>query len=491
MSRYAVLLLVLVFGLMIHSSCVKSIQFYTGDDINLKFSTDTLRFDTVFTTQGSATRLLKVFNSRDEPIRIKRIHLEDNTHGYFKMNIDGIPGNDQRDIEILGKDSIYIFVEVTIDPDLPVSISPFVITEAIAFQFHSVSQRLPVEAWGQNAIYIPNNSNSKGLARLTCAMGEVVWDDPRPYVIFGALLIDSCVLRIQQGTRVFIHGGVAGTPDQGFYTDGVIYTQPDGVLRIEGTVDQPVVLRTDRLEPAFDNTPGQWGGIRLGPSSKGHRVSHARILHSVVGILIDSAATLEISSSEIAWTTSSGLLSYAGDITADNLLFHHNGRNGIQLSLGGRHRFDYCTIANFNNQSDAVFASNLYCLDPLCQDFYLIPMDLEMRNCIITGNQKDEMNLIDGTEGALGAFVTRFSHSYLRLEDFFKQQQWSQFMDQCPGCILYNPSDKLFFDLGKDDYTLDSMSVVRKKGVPIPELPLDIRGHMRDGVTPDMGCYAY
>ena len=42
----------------------------------LEFSLDTLRFDTVFTERGSATRILKVYNPNDESVRISRIALE-------------------------------------------------------------------------------------------------------------------------------------------------------------------------------------------------------------------------------------------------------------------------------------------------------------------------------------------------------------------------------------------------------------------------------
>ena len=50
--------LILIF---VFQSCYKT-DYYDGSEVNLRFSVDTLVFDTVFTTVGSATRILKVYN---------------------------------------------------------------------------------------------------------------------------------------------------------------------------------------------------------------------------------------------------------------------------------------------------------------------------------------------------------------------------------------------------------------------------------------------
>ena len=176
---------VAVAWLFVLGGCLKEPSVYSGSDVSLSFSVDTLRFDTVFTTQGSSTRLVKLFNPKDQAVRISEIRFKDGTSPFFRMNVDGISGDSFQDVEILAKDSIYLFVEVTIDPDLPVSISPFIVSDAIILVTNGNTQQIVLEAWGQNAIYIPNNSNSKGLALLSCDNQEILWNDPRPYVIFG------------------------------------------------------------------------------------------------------------------------------------------------------------------------------------------------------------------------------------------------------------------------------------------------------------------
>ncbi len=472
------------------TGCIKEPDIYTGSDVSLTFSVDTLRFDTVFTTQGSATRLVKLFNPKDQIIRISSISFAQGSSPFFRMNVDGIAGDQFQNVEILPKDSIYLFVEVTIDPDQPSSVSPFVVHDAITLVTNGHTQQIILEAWGQNAIYIPNNSNSAGLALLSCDNMEIVWNDPRPYVIFGVLLIDSCTLRMMPGTRVHLHGGVVPN-ENGFYTDGLIYTLQQGRIQVEGTRDKPVIFRSDRLEPEFATLPGQWGGIRLGPGSTGHTFRHAVIHNSISGIYVDSSATVQISDSEIGWTSGSGLVSYAGDILADNVLIHNSGRNGIQIALGGMHQFQYCTIANYGNTAEALSASNIFCLDPLCSEAYVLPLNMTFVNCILTGNNQDEITMIDGTGGSPGAFQYSFSHSLVRVKDLLKMDQWPDFFDQSTNCLNYSFGQPLFRDLNEDDFHLDTLSVVEGLALPLPAVPLDLDGVFRDQVMPDIGCFEY
>ena len=90
-------------------SCRPDENFTTNSSDSLEFSVDTLRFDTVFTELGSATRFFKVYNRNDKPIRISNIRIEGTNAAFFRMNVDGIPSNDQTDVEVRAQDSIYVF----------------------------------------------------------------------------------------------------------------------------------------------------------------------------------------------------------------------------------------------------------------------------------------------------------------------------------------------------------------------------------------------
>ena len=108
-------------------ACNKEDDFLLDSSAELSFSVDTLSFDTVFTELGSATRILKIYNTNDQPVRINKISLERGSASAFRLNIDGLPISEATDVEILANDSLYIFAEVTVDPDNPLSISPYVI----------------------------------------------------------------------------------------------------------------------------------------------------------------------------------------------------------------------------------------------------------------------------------------------------------------------------------------------------------------------------
>ena len=60
--------------LIISYSCEKE-EFNTSINANLAFSTDTILFDTIFTTIGSSTQRFKVRNPYNENIKISSISL--------------------------------------------------------------------------------------------------------------------------------------------------------------------------------------------------------------------------------------------------------------------------------------------------------------------------------------------------------------------------------------------------------------------------------
>ncbi|MFW5831745.1 MAG: hypothetical protein ACOCVA_05815, partial [Prolixibacteraceae bacterium] len=86
-------------------------------DAQLAFSTDTVMFDTIFTTVGSITQNLRVYNPYNESILISSIRLGKGEFSNFRLNINGRTVTEAYDVEIPARDSIYIFVEVTVDPN--------------------------------------------------------------------------------------------------------------------------------------------------------------------------------------------------------------------------------------------------------------------------------------------------------------------------------------------------------------------------------------
>jgi len=473
------------------TSCTK-IEFVEDSSAALEFSHDTLSFDTVFTTVGSATRSFRVHNRNDKFIRISKISVvQDRT--FFRMNVDGLVGNTLTDIEIPPNDSIWVFFEVTVDPDEPFSMSPFVINEQVTFETNGNQQSVVLEAWGQNANYIPNRSAVGEQRLITCDLNEWVWDDPRPYVIYGVLVIDSCTLTMPPGTQVYVHGGFGRLPDGTRYSDGILFFLRNGKLNIAGTAEDPVVIQGDRLESTFAETSGQWGRIHLDDLSRGHEIEHAVIKNSILGIYVDSLADLNIRNSIIQNTSSSGLIGYRANIEAENCLFHSSGGNNVTITLGGSYNFKYCTLANYGTPTEALRASNFTCLDdPLeCNQPVAARLSLNFVNSIITGSSRDEISLIDAVPDDPDFFSYRFDHCIVRVDELLDANAWPDFFDNCTDCLEDMRDDPLFVDANGGEFHLDTLSLAEQMATPLQSIRQDLEARDRDLANPDIGCYEY
>ena len=74
----------------------------------LKFSNDTIIFDTSFHSIGTPTKILTVYNQNNFNITTN-ILLSSSNNGVFRMNIDGEPVENQKEIEIASNDSIFSY----------------------------------------------------------------------------------------------------------------------------------------------------------------------------------------------------------------------------------------------------------------------------------------------------------------------------------------------------------------------------------------------
>ena len=144
-ARIFLLSIIAALGLAV-SSCITD-DFTTSSSDVLAFSTDTLTFDTVFTDLGTPTARLKVYNRAKKSINISSIRFK-NPESEFQLNVDGMSGVDFHDVEIRGKDSIYVFVECFIPPSE--SNEPHLVEDQLVFVTNGVQQEVQVEAYGQN-----------------------------------------------------------------------------------------------------------------------------------------------------------------------------------------------------------------------------------------------------------------------------------------------------------------------------------------------------
>ncbi len=467
------------------SACDPDEQFYTGSDAQIRLQMDTLRFDTVFTQKGSTIHRFKIYNDYSEKLNITSIKLRDETK-FFTLNIDGYATNELNDLEILPHDSLYLFCKVVIDPDDPVSVSPFIIYDYVDFIINGNNQYLVLEAWGQNANYITSNAQAGGVALLSCNNQVEQWSDPKPYIIYGILAIDDCVLSIAPGTKIYVNGGVQRNTN-GPYIDGLIAVLENGRLQANGTLDQPIIFQSIRTESDWQEIPGQWAGLRMLSGSIGNSLKHVQVKQSIVGVQVDSLAQIKIEASEFAYTSGAGLVALHANVEMENCLLHNNGGNAIQLIQGGNFKGNYLTLASYGNDYSALSMSNFLCYDADCVEFDLNTLNFELENSLVVGNADSEIFVVQ--EGTTDPIHVDFEHCMVAYDNDFVAN-FPDFEANCNACIKYSSSEPLFRDTDEANYYLDSLSTARFKAIPNAIL-FDKDEVLRDPTTPDLGCYTF
>ncbi|THH40722.1 right-handed parallel beta-helix repeat-containing protein [Neolewinella litorea] len=475
-------------------ACEVDRDFVTGEAVQLRFEADTLSFDTVFTARGSATRQIKVYNDASDPVRIDRIRVAGETGVVFTFNADGTLGPVAEDVVIFAKDSIFIFVEVEVDPTEPEATSPFIAEDRLVFETGDVQRSVVLQAFGQNANYL-NGFRRGSFFQPICQDGTFTLPTDLPTVIYGSMFVDSCTLRALAGTRIYFHGGIQRNEvlgGSGIFNDGFIYTLPEGRLEFLGTLEDPVILATDRLEAGYAEARGAYRGLILGPGSRGNRIAYTEIRNSIVGITADSLAEVTVENSRIVNSSGPAITGYQSDLTVRNSLFHSNFSNTIQVLKGGSLLLEHSTLANYGVDASALLIQNFAC-DDATEQCLAAPFSGVIRNSIISGSRSGELALTDAFEGEQdGFFSLEITNSVVRTDADFLRSNGGLFADfyteYCRGCYNLQPGDPLYVSVSDDDYHLDSLSVARHLGEFLPALPVDLEGRDRDTVTPDAGA---
>ena len=131
------------------TGCIED-GFTTSPSHVLSFSTDTVSFDTVFTSISTSYRSFRIYNRNKKSVNISSIRVADAEHTGFQINVDGISGESFSDVEIRGKDSIFVFVKMKVDPTD--RNNPIEIKDSIIFVTNGVAQDVKLRAYGQDVI---------------------------------------------------------------------------------------------------------------------------------------------------------------------------------------------------------------------------------------------------------------------------------------------------------------------------------------------------
>ncbi len=435
---------------------------------NISTSQDTILFDTLFTTIGSTTKYFKCYNQNNGIINISNISLENGTNSPFRINVDGQSGVNFQNIQLLPGDSLFVFVEVTIDPNG--NNLPLVVEDKIIFNTNGNQNQVILNAWGQDAYFHVNEIVSG------------IWSNDKPHVIYGVAAVgypssdSNLTLQIDPGTK--IHG----------HANALLYVYKSS-LQVNGTVNDPVVFSQDRTEDyllySADSSAGQWRGIYF-TAAKNSFINHAEIKNAVIGIQADTLTSNNIISLDkvkINNSLYSNILTQGANVNATNCLFGNSSNYSAFISIGGSVTFEHCTFSNYwpgiRNSPSFIFKN--YYLSTNDDIIYRPFFQADFINCIMDGNAETEF-VCDTIGSDIGFSVSAaFHYCSIKTEDTLNNQE---VFNNCFRNLNIN-----FKDVDRWDFELTDSSEVIDLGTT-SLLSIDLLDRFRT-IPNDLGCYEF
>ncbi len=453
--------------LSILQSCKSDLDITNSPSAKLEFSSDTILFDTVFTSVGSVTKRIKIYNRNKSAVNISKIDLIDSTSfAKYRLNIDGFSGNHLRNIEIPAEDSIFGFIEITVKAGSSSSNNPFFVGEQLTFETNTNVQKIEVLAFGQNAHFFVDS----------VLTGNLIWNDDLPYVIYGGILVDSLSsLTINPGVKIYMHN------------NAIILAK--GTLQLNGTLQDSITIQGDRRETQFYNEPGQWNGIQFLPGSINNIINHTTIKGSVFGVIVGTfpiygvQPEVKISNSIIKYSTVTGMYLIDGNVKAYNNLVFACGQYALLTQFGGNYEIIHNTFAQTNSfstrQTPAVAITDYILVNKIPVTDQL---DVIFKNNIVTGTLKDEI-IVETKNSSTAEVITEYNM-------FKSSKTWSSTNLLNKDPLFKDPSLSLSENL-TENYRLKAGSILKGKAeyqASPTELLTDADGITR--LSPStIGCY--
>ncbi len=461
-------ILVLLWLISLFYACEKE-NINSSSDAMLHFSSDTITFDTLFTSIGSPTKNLRVINQTNENIVISSVRLAGGKQSGFRLNVNGDATNETYNVQIPAQDSIFIFVEAVLEKTG--KNTPLITEDSIIFKINNIEQKVQLIAWGQDFVMVKSDP-----------IKTAVWTNDRPYLVYNEAIVDSGqTLTIEAGTTVYFHKNA-----------GLIVK---GTLKVAGTFTEPVEFKGDRLESAYSDIPDQWNGIILYSGSLNNKINYARIKNANIGLQVGTIehsgfASLELTNTRIENMSWAGIWAMKSKILAYNCVISNVRYYNTALLLGGDYQFYHTTFANYYNKlssgmrtTETLVISN-YLVDTKSGAKYVGDInEATFGNCIIIGNRMNELRI---SMDKLGDSNYLFDRCMIQISDTFKLAEANRFVD-----IIRNVNPR-FKNPYKGNFELDTLSIVKDYGKASygKSYPVDLKNNSRiSDEGPDLGAY--
>ncbi len=478
---------------------------------NLEFSRDTVYLDTIFSNIGSSTYTLKVYNRSKKDIHIPSIRLNRGENSNYRLNVDGIPGKSFSDVTLLAKDSLFVFIETTLDIEDLSQEDSYLYTDQILFEGSSKQQEVELVTLVNDAIFLYPERFADGTTE-TLQLGIDEDGDPieidgfflkdeqlhftsnLPYVIYGYAAVPSGkTLEIDAGARLHFHrnSGIIVANQGSLQANGEASNDPQAM-------EKEIIFQGDRLEPDFANIPGQWGAIWFTNGSTNNYMKHSTVKNATVGLLVegnDGGETLKLDNVQIYNNSTVGILARTGHITGTNLVVANSGQSAFAGTLGGKYSFTHCTFANYWRRGHRNLPAVLLSNQMAVSNTEVFIADLEQadfKNSIIYGSNQQEL-VLEHNEQA--SFNFSIDHSLIRVEDPYNNLVDLPDYD-FENTDLYNNiilnQDPKFHNPENFNFHIDIQESAAKEignGAYIFAAPTDLDGISRPSSQPDAGAY--
>ncbi|MDX5481342.1 MAG: hypothetical protein LPK07_06630 [Hymenobacteraceae bacterium] len=449
--RYLLAILPLLLLLSMFSCEPKDEVISSDPGAKLEFSADTVLFDTVFVSQGSVTKRLKVYNRNEKAVRISEVTLAGAGASPYQLTVNGAQSPLLNNLELRGGDSLYVLVKVKINPSD--ENLPFLVADSILFQTNGNRQNVKLVAYGQNAYFHRKE-----------AIGTTVWESDKPHVLLDSVLVkEGATLTIRKGAQI--------------YGSNKAVLLVNGQLLVEGTPEERVTFSGYRREPDYQKAPGQWEGIRILAKSAGNRILYADIKNAVYGLRIGNpgmGATL-VEGCQVQYAFLDGIVAFTSDVKVVNTLIHNCGQYGFGGLGGGNYEILYSTIVSYSNRLPRETPLLVITDFVPGTEIREQPTSLRLLNSIVYadgGSARDEVLL-----SPVGV-ASEVSNNILRT---------AQYKELFAAENKLNVEPK-FKAPAKADFSLDTLSPASGAARFLPSVPLDLKGRSRSTSTPDMGA---
>ncbi|MFD2891280.1 hypothetical protein ACFS5J_04550 [Flavobacterium chuncheonense] len=420
------------------TSCRNDFNFETSTG-ELRFSRDTVYLDTVFTNTSSSTYTLKVYNKSNKNISIPSLQLEKGEASNYRLMVDGMPGKVFQNVELLAKDSLFVFIEVTSDV-AQANPTDFLYTDRILFGTGVATQKVELVTLIQDAYFIypkrtqnPDNSytyeginlgvDEEGNPITIYGMeldendpingNELVWNNTKPYVVYGyAVVPPTKTLTVEAGARIHFHA------ESGLIVANNASLVVNGEPSQTEALENEVIFEGDRLETEYSEVPGQWGTVWLTQGSHSNSLKNLTLKNAVIGLYVNgndgsNTTTTTLDNVQIYNCTNYGIYATTGFMTGQNVVVNNCGQASFAGSFGGSYDFTHCTFANYWAKPN----QNSVQLDDYDGSATYELVQANFKNCIIYGSTNFGLKLNQVNT----SFNYQFENCLIKFADFSNQ----------------------------------------------------------------------